>query len=361
MLLQIGAALLIAGFAGFIVHTTASHLAERNMSSGFGFLGDPAGFVIGESLIPFDAQDSYLRAMAVCGLNTLLVSLLSCAAATVLGGVVGVARLATNPLPRRLAALYVMLFRNTPLLLQIILWYALLQALPPVRQAIPLGTAVFLSQRGLRLPSLDLHEPARLAPLLVVGALLWLVARRPAILAWRRPVLAVLLLVGIGAVVEVSRSVDVLVPVRRGFNFAGGLEMSPEFTALLAGLVLYYAAYIAEIVRGGILAVPRGQWDAARALGLPSWPVLRRVVLPQALRAITPPLTLEYVGIIKSSSLGILVGYPELFWSVSTMVGQNGHAIEGISLLMLAYLVPSLGAAAAMNAFNRRLLRGGVA
>ncbi len=170
-----------------------------------------------------------------------------------------------------------------------------------------------------------------------------------------------LLLAGIVAVVTIGRSVEVQYPVRRGFNFTGGLEMSPEFTALLAGLVLYYAAYIAEIVRGGILAVSRGQWEAARALGLAAWPVLRRVVLPQALRVITPPLTLDYVGIIKSSSLGILVGYPELFWSVSTMIGQSGHAIEGISLLMLAYLVPSLGAAAAMNAFNRRLLRGAAA
>ncbi len=170
LLSQIAAALVIAGVAGFIVHTTRSHLAERNMSSGFGFLGDPAGFVIGEALIPFDAQDSYLRAMAVCGLNTLLVSLLSCIAATAIGGVIGVARLATNPLVRRLAALYVMLFRNTPLLLQMILWYALLQALPPVRQAISVGAAVFLSQRGLRLPSVDLHEPLRPDPHCAVGA-----------------------------------------------------------------------------------------------------------------------------------------------------------------------------------------------
>ena len=121
--------------------------------------------------------------------------------------------------------------------------------------------------------------------------------------------------------------------------------------------MLYYAAYIAEIVRGGILAVPTGQWEAARALGLSSWRVMRHIVVPQALRVITPPLTMEYVGIIKSSSLGILVGYPELFWSVSAMIGQTGHAIEGITLLMLAYLVPSLCAAAGMNAFNRRLLR----
>jgi general L-amino acid transport system permease protein len=171
---------------------------------------------------------------------------------------------------------------------------------------------------------------------------------------WRLPVLIASLLAGAALL---SSRVSVDVPVRRGFNFSGGLEMTPEFTALFAGLTLYYAAYIAEIVRGGILAVPRGQREAARALGLSAWRVMRHVVVPQALRVITPPLTMEYVGIIKSSSLGILVGYPELFWSVSAMIGQTGHAIEGIAVLMLAYLVPSLGAAAAMNAFNRRLLR----
>jgi general L-amino acid transport system permease protein len=243
-------------------------------------------------------------------------------------------------------------FRNTPLLLQMILWYALLQALPPVRQALSLAGTVFLSQRGLRLPALELQSSMLLAAagaIVILAVLASRVAPR-----WRLPVL-VASLVAVGA--ALSSRVGIDVPVRRGFNFAGGLEMTPEFTALFAGLALYYAAYVAEIVRGGILAVPGGQWEAARALGLSAWRVMRHVVVPQALRVITPPLTMEYVGIIKSSSLGILVGYPELFWSVSAMIGQTGHAIEGIALLMLAYLVPSLCAAAAMNAFNRRLLR----
>ena len=186
----------------------------------------------------------------------------------------------------------------------------------------------------------------------IVAALL-LVSRVGA--RWRPPVLIVsLLAVGI---VALSSRVGIDYPVQRGFNFAGGLEMTPEFTALFAGLTLYYAAYIAEIIRAGVLAVPRGQWEAAGALGLSAGRIMRHVVVPQAMRVITPPLTLEYVGIIKSSSLGILVGYPELFWVVSAMIGQTGHAIEGITLLMLAYLVPSLCAAAGMNALNRRLLR----
>lgn len=352
LLLQLAAAAAIAAAAVWIVQTTATHLAERNMSAGFGFLRQHAGFVIGETLIPFDAQDSYLRAVMVCALNTVFVSLLACAAATILGVVVGLGRLAPNPVLHRLASLYVLLFRNTPLLLQMILWYALLQALPPVRQALSLAGAIFLSQRGLRLPALDIHPAWLLATVPAVVALallLWCAGAR-----WRLPILIASLLVG---VVVLSGHIDIDYPVRRGFNFAGGLEMTPEFTALFAGLMLYYAAYIAEIVRAGILAVPGGQWEAARALGLSSSQVMRHVVLPQALRVITPPLTMEYVGVIKSSSLGILVGYPELFWSVSAMIGQTGHAIEGISLLMLAYLVPSLCAAVGMNALNRRLLR----
>lgn len=352
LLLQIAAAAGVVAVAGWIVQTTATHLAERNMSAGFGFLREHAGFVIGETLIPFDAQDSYLRALLVCALNTVFVSLLACVAATILGVVVGLSRLARNPVLHRLASLYVLVFRNTPLLLQMILWYALLQALPPVRRALSLAGAVFLSQRGLRLPALDVQPAVLLATLAAAaaaGLLLWRIGAR-----WRLPLLIASLLVG---VVALSGHVSIDYPIRRGFNFAGGLEMTPEFTALFAGLTLYYAAYIAEIVRGGILAVAPGQWEAARALGLSSWRVMRHVVVPQALRVMTPPLTMEYVGIIKSSSLGILVGYPELFWSVSTMIGQTGHAIEGITLLMLAYLVPSLCAAAGMNALNRRLLR----
>jgi len=353
LLLQAAAAAVIFAVAAWIAQTTATHLAERNMSAGFGFLSQHAGFVIGETLIPFDAEDSYLRAVMVCGLNTVFVSLIACTASTILGVAVGLGRLAPNPVLHRLASLYVLLFRNTPLLLQMILWYALLQALPPVRQALSLAGSVFLSQRGLRLPALDIQPEAFLGTVVAIAAaavLLWRAGQR-----LRLPILTASLLIGIAALSRWPIGVDY--PVRRGFNFVGGLEMTPEFTALLAGLTLYYAAYIAEIVRGGILAVPAGQWEAARALGLSAWRVLRHVVVPQALRVITPPLTLEYVGIIKSSSLGILVGYPELFWSVSAMIAQTGHAIEGITLLMLAYLVPSLGAAAGMNALNRRLLR----
>jgi general L-amino acid transport system permease protein len=352
LFLQLAAAAGIVAVAAWIVETTAAHLAERNMSAGFGFLRQHAGFVIGETLIRFDAQDSYLRAVVVCGLNTVFVSLLACVAATVLGAVIGLGRLAANPVLQRLASLYVLTFRSTPLLLQMILWYALLQALPPVRQAISIAGSIFLSQRGLRLPALEVEPGALMAAAGAIVVAIVLVSRVG--VRWRLPMLIASLLIGAAALFG---RVGVDIPERRGFNFAGGLEITPEFTALFAGLTLYYAAYIAEIVRGGILAVPQGQWDAARALGLSARRVMRHVVVPQALRVITPPLTMEYVGLIKASSLGILVGYPELFWSVSVMIGQTGHAIEGIALLMLAYLVPSLSAAAAMNAFNRRLLR----
>jgi len=352
LFLQLAAAAGIVAVAAWIVETTATHLAERNMSSGFGFLRQPAGFVIGETLIRFDAHDSYLRAVVVCGLNTVFVSLLACVAATLLGAVIGLGRLAANPVLQRLASLYVLTFRNTPLLLQMILWYALLQALPPVREALSIAGSIFLSQRGLRLPALEVEPAALLGAAGAIVVAIVLVSRVGP--RWRLPVLIAPLLIAAAAL---SGRVGVDFPERRGFNFAGGLEMTPEFAALFAGLTLYYAAYIAEIVRGGILAVPQGQWNAARALGLSERHLMQHIVVPQALRVITPPLTMEYVGLIKASSLGILVGYPELFWSVSVMIGQTGHAIEGIAILMLAYLIPSLSAAAAMNAFNRRLLR----
>lgn len=352
LFLQLAAVAGIVAIAAWIVETTTGHLAERNMSAGFGFLRQHAGFVIGETLIRFDAQDSYLRALVVCGLNTVFVSLLACVAATILGAVIGLGRLAANPVLQRLASLYILTFRNTPLLLQMILWYALLQSLPPVRQAISVAGSVFLSQRGLRLPALEVEPGGLVAAVGVIAVAIVVVSRVG--LRWRLPVLIASLLIGAAALFG---RVSVDIPARRGFNFAGGLEITPEFAALFAGLTLYYAAYIAEIVRGGILAVPQGQWDAARALGFTGGSLMRYVVVPQALRVITPPLTMEYVGLIKASSLGVLVGYPELFWSVTVMIGQTGHAIEGIALLMVAYLVPSLSAAAAMNIFNRHLLR----
>src|SRR5262245_13145296 len=314
LFLQLAAAAGIVAVGAWIVETTAAHLAERNMSAGFGFLRQPAGFVIGETLIPFDSQDSFLRALVVCGLNPVFVSLLACVAATILGAVIGLGRLAANPVLQRLASLYVLTFRNTPLLLQMILWYALLQALPPVRQAISIAGSVFLSQRGLRLPALEVEPGALLVAAGAIVVAIVLVSRVG--LRWRLPVLVASLLI---TAVALSGRVSVDIPERRGFNFAGGLEITPEFAALFAGLTLYYAAYIAEIVRGGILAVPRGQWDAARALGLSHRRIIRHVVVPQALRVITPPLTMDYVGLIKASSLGILVGYPELFLSVSVM------------------------------------------
>ncbi len=363
VLLQVAFGLLLVGLIGLIAHTVSTNLSRLNMSAGFGFLRQHAGFQIGETLIGYDPSDSYLRAIMVGGLNTLLVSALSCVFATVIGTAVGVMRLAGSPLPRRLASCYVLVFRNTPLLLQMMLWYVVLQSLPPIRRAMSLGDSVFLSQRGLRLPSPVLHTSTGVvtAVALTLGALL--VVLSP--LHRRRRVSGVagtaLVLAGAAGLALSYGDFGVEFPVRHGFNFEGGIQLSPEFAAVLTGLVLYYAAYTAEIVRGGILAVSPGQWEAARAVGLSYGKALRHVVLPQALLVIIPPLTLEYVGIIKGSSIGILVGYPELFWAISAAIGQTGHAVEGVALLMAAYLVPSLLASTAMNAFNRRLVRRGVA
>jgi general L-amino acid transport system permease protein len=369
LLFQAAVAVMLVVVIGLVVHTTAANLARLNMASGFGFLRQHAGFQIGETLIDYDPSDSYLRAICIGGLNTLLVSALACTIATVIGTLVGVMRLAPNPLLRRFAFLYVTIFRNTPLLLQMMLWYVLLQALPPIRQALSVSGVIFLSQRGLWLPSLSVRDTPGLLALAGIAAGLALMAvsvtarirLRPAARRLRWAAGIVLLPACTAAFIHGHCIFALEFPARRGFNFEGGIQLSPEFTAVLTGLALYYAAYTAEIVRGGILAVPAGQWEASRALGLSRSQALRHIVGPQALRVAIPPLTLEYVGIIKGSSIGILVGYPELFWAIGAAIGQTGHAVEGVALLMLAYLIPSLAASIGMNAFNRRLLRRGFA
>lgn len=362
VLAQAAGLAVMVGFAGLAAATLSANLARLNLSAGFGFLLRPAGMAMGESVLPFDAADSFAWAVVAGAANTVAVAAVAILAATVLGTAVGVMRLSGNPLLRALTSGYVELFRNTPLLLQILFWAALVLKLPSVRQAFSLGDWAFLSQRGLQLPAPALGDgvawPAVLAAVgagaLAAGLVRGTVPRR----------MAACLVAGVAAGVAGLAATGALgmeVPVRRPFGFNGGLRLTPEFCALLAGLTAYTAAFIAEIVRGGILAVPGGQWEAARSLGLHDRAILRKIVLPQTLRVILPSITSQYVGIIKNSSLAIAIGFPDLFWAVSTAINVTGHAIEGVAVMMAAYLVLTLALATAMNTWHGRLLRRGAA
>ena len=293
----------MAALGWFLISNTAANLEARRIASGYGFLSREAGFEIGESFfLRYSAADSYARALVVGLVNTLGVAAIGIVLATVLGGAIGLARLARDALLRTLAAAYVEFVRNVPLLVQLFFWYALItEALPAPREALSPLPGVFLTNRGIFFP-------------------------------------------GPGSVPELS-----------GFNFVGGAALSPEFATLLIGLATYTAAFIAEIVRAGILAIERGQLDAAYALGLSRWQVTRLVVLPQALRVIVPPLTSQYLNLTKNSSLAVAIGYPDLVSIANTTINQTGQAIEGVVIIMAVYLTVSLSISAFMNSYNARV------
>jgi general L-amino acid transport system permease protein len=290
------------------------NLQARRIASGFGFLWREAGFEIGETtFLSYGAADTYLKALVVGLLNTFRVASLAIIFSTMLGALIGLARLSINWLLAKIAAGYVEVVRNVPLVVQLFFWYAIIaEGLPAPAEALRPVPGIFLSNRGLAFP-----VPASLAPL----------------------------------------SIDY--PVLSGFNFTGGGFLSPEFTALFVGLTLYTAAFIAEIVRAGILAVDRGQFEAGYSLGLNQPQVMRFVVLPQALRVIVPPITSQYLNCSKNSSLAVAIGYPDLVSIANTTINQTGQAIEGIMIIMLVYLTISLAISGFMNWYNRRFaLRG---
>jgi general L-amino acid transport system permease protein len=363
------AVVLVVLAIGFFVHNTLENLARNAVASGFGFLSQESGFPIGESVIDSSATDSYGRALLIGLLNTLKVSAIGLVLATLLGALAGIALLSSNWLLSRLVRLYVESVRNVPLLLQLFLWYGLLtQALPVPRQAWQPLPGWFLSNRGLKLPAPGadpawLHAGLALLAGLVLGVAVRRIARRRRAQGQSFPAapLAAAAIIGLPLLALLADGGGAVEwPHLQGFNFAGGWSLSPELLALLTGLVLYTASYIADIVRSGILAVPRGQTDAGLALGLSRARVLRLVVLPQALRVIVPPLTSQYLNLVKNSSLAVAIGFPDLVGVASTAINQTGQAIEGIAIIMAAYLSISLSLSALMNWYNARIaLRGG--
>jgi general L-amino acid transport system permease protein len=366
VLYQILAVAAVGGLAWYLVSNTLANLAARNIATGFDFLQRQAGFAIGERLIPYEASDTYFRALIVGLLNTLRVTAAGIILATILGTIIGIARLSSNWLLAKLAAGYVEIFRNLPLLLQLFFWYALItETLPGPREALRLAPGFFASNRGVKIP-----VPAEsaaydwaaggfaLAVILSVLLHFWSRRRREAgrgyvPIGWLS--LALLIVLPLVGWLISGTALAWDVPRLQGFNFVGGATLSPEFTALLAGLVIYTAAFIAEIVRSGILAVARGQREAAQALALNERQTMSLVVLPQALRIIVPPLTSQYLAITKNSSLAVAIGYPDLVSVAGTTLNQTGQAIEGVAIIMLVFLTISLSIALFMNWYNKRI------
>ena len=344
-----------------------ANLQEQRIATGFDFLEQSAGFGINQTLIPYNEGDSYGRVLVVGLLNTLLVSVIGIVLATIVGFVVGVARLSSNWLIARAAGAYVEVMRNLPLLFQILFWYlAVLAALPPPRQSPSIFGAAFISNRGLYVPSLVFSDGAGyvLAVLVaggvVFGALMVLNRRRreatgrPLVLWW--PALLLLVVLPLATLLAAGFPVAIEAPKLRGFNFVGGVRVTPEFTALLIALVTYTGAFIAEIVRAGILSVHRGQFEAAYALGLRRSVALRLVIVPQALRLIIPPMTSQYLNLTKNSSLAVAIGYPDLFQVFAgTTLNQTGQAIEILAITMAVYLTLSLVTSMLMNLYNARM------
>ena len=354
-------------FIGWIVNNTTANLERAHIASGFDFLSTRAGFEISQSLIVYTPESSYGRAFLVGLLNTLLVAAIGIVLSTVLGFLVGVARLSRNWIVSRIAAVYVETLRNIPVLLQLLFWYrAVLSVLPGPRQAIALPFGSSLSNRGLLLPlpvagdgfgtvAIAFVVSVAVAVLLARWAYRQRMATGRPFPSFRVGVAIVVVATG-AAFVATGAPLSFDLPQLKGFNFVGGFHILPEFLALLLGLSLYTATYIAEIVRAGILAVPPGQTEAAYALGLRPGVTLRRVVVPQAMRVIIPPLTNQYLNLTKNSSLAVAVAYPELVSVFAgTVLNQTGQAVEVIVITMLVYLAISLATSLFMNWFNRRI------
>jgi general L-amino acid transport system permease protein len=364
---QILVGVLVVLFITWIVNNTAANLQAQNKTSGFDFLGKTAGFDISFSLFPWSRASYYWEAFLVGLTNTMLVAVIGIFLATILGFTLGVARLSSNFIIARLATIYIETIRNIPLLLQLFFWYfAVLKAMPAVRDSLTLPFDTFINQRGLFVPKPipdDAFTWVWLA--LIVGIVAWFGIGRWAKLRLyktgrRFPVflsgLALTIVLIAASWLLSGAHVTFEPPVLERFNFRGGIALPPEFVALAFGLVIYTAAFIAETVRAGILAVSHGQTEAAQSLGLKESDRLRLVIVPQAMRVIVPPLTSQYLNLTKNSSLGAAIGYPELVNVFSgTALNQTGRAIEIIAMTMAVYLTLSLLTSAIMNWYNARV------
>jgi general L-amino acid transport system permease protein len=366
ILYQLGVLAMVGLLGYYLVSNTMANLERQAIATGFGFLQKEASFEIGESLITYSAADKYARALMVGVLNTLLVSFIGIVLTVILGTFIGIARLSTNWLVSRLAAVYIEVFQDIPVLLQLFFWYAFFyEILPGPRQALNPFSGVFLSNRGLVFAVPEFHPAhiymgvALLAGCIGIYFLRRWARKRQAKTGMAFPVFRVsfviLILLPLLAWLAGGTPTRMSVPELKAFNFQGGLNVSPEFTALLLGLVLYTAAFVAEAVRAGIQAVSKGQREAAMSIGLKTNQLLQLVILPQALRVIIPPLTSQMLSLTKNSSLAVAIGYPDFVSVAGTAINQTGQAIEGVAMIMIVYLFFSLSTSAFMNWYNKKM------
>nr|WP_295108349.1 ABC transporter permease subunit [uncultured Caulobacter sp.] len=366
LLAQAAAIAVVLVVLGVILATTRYNLSARGIQLGLDFLVERAGFTVAETLLPYDPGDSVLRAMWVGVTNSLFVSIVVGVASTILGVLVGVCRLSPNPMVAGLARVWVEGVRNTPPVLLLIFLYSLWWQVAPSDHAVALAPGVLASIRGLAVPKVTTPWSGMDLLLLAVlaGGLAWLVARPPrAARAMPRPFLAGAA-IAVTALAALMLGLDgragIILPRAEGATLASGAVLTPELFTILFGLTLYTTGFIAEVVRGGIEAVPKGQWEAARALGLGEASVLRLVVLPQMLRVVIPPMTSQYVNIVKNSTLALAVGYTDFLTIMGTIINKTGHAIEGTVLIVVVYLCINLTISTALNLYNARIaMRGG--
>jgi len=366
ILYQIGVMLMVGLLGYYLISNTLVNLDRQAIATGFGFMEKESSFEIGESLISYSASDTYGKALIVGVLNTLLVSSIGIILTVLLGTLIGVARLSTNWLVSKLAGAYIEFFQDIPILLQLFFWYAFFyEMLPSPREAIHPFTGLFLCNRGMIFGVPEYHPVFKYMGLaFLVGCVLVFFIRRwahkrQAATGQLFPVFSMgaVILIGLPLVVWLLAGAPTAmsVPVLQGFNFKGGVSVSPEFSALLIGLVLYTAAFVAEAVRAGIQSVSRGQTEAAISIGLKPSRVLNLVILPQALRVIIPPLTSQMLNLTKNSSLAVAIGYPDFVSVAGTTINQTGQAMEGVALIMVVYLCFSLATSAFMNWYNKKI------
>jgi general L-amino acid transport system permease protein len=360
----------VLGMVGMVAYylftNTLANLERQNIATGFGFLSKEASFEIGESPIPYSAADTYGRALLVGALNTIKVSSIGIVLTVFFGAFIGIARLSKNWLVAKLAAVYIEVMQDIPVLLQLVFWYAVFyESFPAPRQALSPIRGVYFTNRGMVFAVLQPHPVyGYMAIAFVVGCLaVWALRRWAKKRQEKTGQIFPLILVSIAILLALPLAIWLVggaplkmnVPKLVGFNFEGGVTLSPEFAALLLGLVLYTAAFVAEIVRAGIQAIGRGQVEASMALGLRPGQVLRLVILPQALRVIIPPLTSQMLNLTKNSTLAIAIGFPDFVSVANTTINQTGQAIEGVGMIMVVYLFFSLSTSALMNWYNKRV------
>ncbi|MCC2609887.1 amino acid ABC transporter permease [Neorhizobium petrolearium] len=356
--------IIVAGW--WIFDNTAENLARSGTASGYGFLRGRAGFDIGQALIPYTSDSTYGRAIFVGFLNTVLVAVFGIITATIVGFIIGLGRLSKNWLIARLCTVYVEVFRNIPVLLIIFFWYkGVLDSLPQVRDSIALPFSIFLNNRGLAFPRPIWGDGAWLIPLaIIIGIVATMVVAR---WAKQRQITTgkqfhtvwagIGLIAGLPVLAFLAAGAPLTFdyPIAGRFNLTGGTRILPEFVALYLALSLYTASFIAEVIRAGIRGVPKGQSEASFALGLQPSHTTRLVIVPQAMRIIIPPLTSQYLNLTKNSSLGVAIGFPELFSTTSTTLNQTGQAVEAISIMLTVYLAISIATSMFMNWFNAKM------